>query len=93
MNGCQRCGFNKSTNKYDCYECYQTQRDDSYEYYYPYAYVINTFQCFNNLDPDNPPFFGCLKSYYNESSGKYECQTCNNYRYKDEFILVADEKI
>ena len=92
MNGCGRCGFNKSTNKYDCYECLQTQRDDSYEYYYPYAYVINTFQCFNNLDPDDPPFFGCLKSYYNESSGKYECQTCNNYRYKDEFILIIDEK-
>ena len=93
MIGCESCGYNENTTKFECHGCRQKQREDSYEWYDIYTFVTNTFQCFNNSDPNGTAFYGCLLSYYNETSGKYECQTCNNYRYSNEFIMVTNEKI
>ena len=54
-----------------------------------YAYVNNTFQCFNNSDSNNKYFYGCLSAYYNKDTNTYECNKCigNN------FIHIKNEKI
>ena len=95
MSGCQRCGYNGITEKYECYECKQQRRDDSYYWYDIYSHVTNTFECFNNSDPNEVEFYGCLKSYYNDTSKRYECQICNAYKINSplNFIMVKNEKI
>lgn len=95
MSECQRCGYNRIKEKYECYECKQKRRDDSYYWYDIYAHVTNTFECFINSNPNEIEFYGCLKSYYNETSNRYECQICNDYKSNSpvNFIMVKNEKI
>ena len=56
-----------------------------------YTYVTNTFECFNNTDPDQKSFYGCLKASYNDQTGEYECLTCR--KYDNNFIMVVNDKI
>ena len=93
MKGCDRCGYNKEENRFECYECEKKEREDSYEMYEIYAYVTNTFQCFNNTDITQPSFYGCLKAYYNEDTHEYECLTCDNfYQGYYYYIMIVNEK-
>ena len=94
MKGCDRCGYNKEKNIFECYECEKKEREDSYKKYEIYAYVTNTFQCFNNSDINQPSFYGCLKAYYDEGTQKYECLTCDNYYYNYYYyyIMIINEK-
>ena len=97
MLGCYRCEYNENNfSKLECYQCDDKYNEISRRWYDVYAYVTNTYKCFNNSDPNEPSFYGCLKSYYNETSNKYECQICSNYDnnyYNKHFIMVANEKI
>lgn len=94
MKGCDRCGYNREKNRFECYECEKKEREDSYEMYEIYAYVTNTFQCFNNTDITQPSFYGCLKAYYNEDTHEYECLTCDNFYhgYYYYYIMIINEK-
>ena len=67
------------------------RRECSYETIEAYTYVTNNFQCFNNTDPDQKSFYGCLKAFYNDQTEEYECLTCRkNYNYS---IMVVNDKI
>ena len=98
MKGCERCRYNN--NKFECIECAKKRREDSYEMIDAYTYVTNTFQCFNNTDPDQKSFYGCLKAFRNDQTNEYECLTCRSYGYYDDdddyinsFIMVVNNKI
>ena len=89
MEGCNRCGYDKINNKFECYECQKKEREHSYSLYNFYTHVINTNQCFNNSDKEKPSFYGCLTSYKNGDN--YECLSCNNdYGY---FINILNDKV
>ena len=60
-----------------CYECAKKEREDNYEKYDAYAYINNTFQCFDNMDRKHPEFYGCLEN--NKNGEKYECNKCIYY--------------
>ena len=62
--GCERCRYNKD-NQIECYECQRKNSDYNYDIYDPYAFVTNTFRCYNNTDKTKPEFYGCLESYKN----------------------------
>ena len=89
MKGCERCRYNN--NKFECIECAKKRRENSYEMIDAYTYVTNTFECFNNTDPDQKSFYGCLKASYNDQTGEYECLTCR--KYDNNFIMVVNDKI
>ena len=76
-NGCRHCIYNKINSKFECLECWN---DD-------YAYIINTFQCFLNTDPNQIYLYGCLKANYNEENNRYECLKC-----KSDFIQIINDK-
>jgi len=86
-NGCEECGYNKETSKYECYKCKEKESETSYDLYDVYTFVNNTYQCFNNTDSNNETFYGCRISSYNKETEKYECLQClyKNY-YGDYFI-------
>ena len=89
MEGCNRCGYDKVNNKFECYECEKKEREDSYYLYNFYTHVNNTNQCFNNSDIAQPSFYGCLTAYKNGDD--YECLSCNK-DYSD-FINVLNDKV
>ena len=91
--GCQRCGYNKESSKYECYECKKEESKTSYELLDVYTFVNNTYQCFNNNDPNNTTFYGCLISSYNKETEKYECLECVYNYYNGYFIPIINEKI
>ena len=92
MQGCSRCGYDKVNNKFECYECLKKENYDSYSLYNAYTYVINTNQCLNNTDKDQPSFYHCQTSYKN--GDKYECLICNNNEeYYSYVIKVINDKI
>ena len=45
MQGCEKCGYNKKNQQYECYS--YNYEIDSYE---NYMHVINTYQRFNNTN-------------------------------------------
>jgi hypothetical protein len=75
---CKRCGYNKENNKYECYECKRKKSNYDYSMIEIYTYVTNTFQCFNNTDPEEKSFYGCLTAYYNKETNIYECLKCSS---------------
>ena len=91
MEGCEKCRYNEATENYECSKCKQKEKTDSYSLYDIYTYVTNNFRCFNNSNPEEPSFYGCLKAYHNSTTNKYECLECNN-NYKN-YIYIENEKI
>ena len=95
MEGCERCGYNKKTQKFECYECAIKERNDSYKFYNPYVFITNTFQCFNNMNRNKPQLYGCLEAYKNGT--EYVCNKCIEYRSKyynnNTFIKVINQNI
>ena len=91
MKGCESCGYNELTSNFECYKCQKKESKYSYEYYDAYAYVTNTFKCFNNSDPNQVTFYGCLKAYYNETTNETECLECEDHEYRH--IYIENEKI
>ena len=87
-DGCKKCGYNKDTNQYECYQCKQKEKIYTYSLIDIYTYVNNTFQCFNNSDSNNKYFYGCLSAYYNKDTNSYECNKCLG-----NFIHIKNEKI
>ena len=88
MEGCERCGYNKDLQKFECYECLKKERDYSYDTYNIYTYVNNTYQCFNNSDKNQPSFYGCQIAQ--KIGDKYECLICDSST--QYFIMVKNEK-
>ena len=90
MSECLKCGYNKTTNQLDCYEC-KTHNNGYGQIYYS-AYIINTYQCLNNLDESNLDLYGCMEAYKN--GDKYECLKCSNYTdyNNDKFIMPKNSK-
>ena len=86
--GCEKCGFNFQTSKYECYKCKKLKRQNSNYLIDSFTFVNNTFQCFNNSDPNLLPFYRCLIANYNSSNKKYECLVCEEY-----LIIVKNEGI
>lgn len=101
MEGCERCGYNNIKGQFECYECEKKRIRNYYNELMieVYTYVSNTFQCFNNTDPDKKSFYGCLKAFYNNQTNEYECLTCRNDGYFDDdvyingFIIEVNNKI
>ena len=89
-DACKTCGYNKEKNQYECYQCKSLENDHDYYKKEVYTYVTNTFQCFDNTDPKNQSFYGCIRSFYNEVTDKYECLKCSSY---NSFIPIKNEKI
>ena len=87
---CKRCGYNKENNKYECYECKRKESNYDYSMIEIYTYVTNTFQCFDNTDPEEKSFYGCLTAYYNKETNIYECLKCSS---SYSFIPIKNEKI
>ena len=93
MEGCEKCGYNLNTNKYECYECSKKKRSYgilSYELFQAYTFIINTFRCFDNTDKNRPEFYGCLEAYKNED--QYECIKCENTENRIIHTMVNDSK-
>jgi len=84
--GCEKCRYNKNTAKYECYECKKKENEASNDHIN--TFVNNTFQCFNNTDQNDEPFYGCLIANYNIEKKQYECLKCN-----DNFIYIINKKI
>ena len=91
--GCEKCGYNIQTSKYECYKCKKEESKTSYELYDVYTFVNNTYQCFNNSDPNDTTFYGCMISSYNKETDKYECLKCLYNSFNGYFIPIVNEKI
>ena len=87
--GCRRCGYDKTNNRFECYECEKKEGDNDYYFYNAYTYITNTYQCFDISDNNQPSFYGCVTSYKN--GDKYECLACNDDY--SEFRMVVNEKV
>ena len=85
--GCERCGYNKKTSKYECYQCKKRESEYDYTLVDIYAYITNEYKCLNNTDPNDKYLYGCLTATYDEVNKKYECLNC-----KSGFIPIINEK-
>lgn len=84
MQGCEKCGYNKKNQQYECYS--YNYEIDSYE---NYMHVINTYQRFNNTNKKSS-YYGCLLAYKNNT--KYECITCKYYDFVENTKISMVEK-
>ena len=75
---CRTCRYNDEKNKFECLSCYNS---------YDYVFIINTFQCFINTDPNQLYLYGCLQALYIEESNSYECLNCYY-----SFIQIINDK-
>ena len=89
--GCIQCSYNRyGDNRYKCLRCLgdtSWYRPPVYDPNKDYAYIRNTYQCFNNLERIPEYVHGCLYGQYNSVTNKYECNNC-----KSGFIPVYNEK-
>ena len=95
IEGCQKCNYNLDNGRYECDYCKEKYNEGLGLWYYGYAFVTNTFECFDNEDSNQPAFYHCLESYFNSTINKYECITCNDYYNPNHeyYIKVVNDKI
>ena len=85
-NKCDRCRYNESSKKYECFQC-SSFYYSSLGRYINYAYINNKFQCLENDNSDQKYLYGCLEANYIENN-KYECLKCI-----EDFIPIINDKI
>jgi len=84
-NKCERCRYNVSYNKYECFQC-SSYYPNSYGRNYNYTYIKNKFQCLENDNSNQKYLYGCLEANYIENN-KYECLKCIQ-----DFIPIINDK-
>jgi len=84
-NGCSKCEYNETKNKYECIECLHYYEGN--EYFSQYSYIKNEMKCISNSDSTQLYLYGCIEANFIEDN-KYECLKC-----KKEFIPLINGKI